>query len=795
MTFSPHSFYSLHFFIYSFHCIPKVSLAALSMSDSESNIGNVTAGSHEDGVFEDYETDSDNGLDVYSIMADDGGNDEGKDVDELENSTTLSSRESIGTTSDISGSQEPETPYDSHLKLYDALFRPIHHSNDSLTNDDDCATKSLPEAVLAVERLLKKGVDINAVDDEGRTVLNRAAETNADTRTIRYLLLRGADRWKRDKSGSPPLSKAVVSGVKAVANEETVMMLVRGTRRGLEKKSIPELEIGSLDIGWATGPKVEREASSQDVAAVSFWVDLANTAEDEKLESTGQDKLELNTADKDGKTVLHLAVKSSTEGVRRLLRSLGADNMKKDRLGYIPLVDAIRLQAKGQTIRLLAMGISLETRDVHENTPLHHAIQNSHFSAIEILIELGADIHSVNLEERAPIHEAIIKGNDEILQLLLQHKANPDQKDYTGVTPLMLSAEIGAPQLAKTLLAYGASMDLTDGSLSTALHYAVEWNQMETLEVLCENGADTTPYRDSGDTALHVAISRNASNLIWPLLDYGADIEAEDGSGRTPLLAAIWEVQLEAAKILLAAGANMKAELVIALSDFAKVVKDVRIIIIEPNPPDDREPKLEIGFYDRAPMDPTDVAKVVKDVKAIKGGKIIELNLFGDRKPELEIGPHNRAPTDQADTAEMVRNLKATKGVKLNLFDTVEVVKKILLRNTQKENGRQQVEKDFASIKHHLSESEKIKKNDTTKNLEYAPAPVSSHAIDACKGFQAVVVDILAGRLKENLYGQTRVYDLLYGEGPEAAIRIERKYGMGKKYQFRWHHLPANNVS
>jgi hypothetical protein len=84
---------------------------------------------------------------------------------------------------------------------------------------------------------------------------------------------------------------------------------------------------------------------------------------------------------------------------------------------------------------------------------------------------------------------------------------------------------------------------------------------------------------------------------------------------------------------------------------------------------------------------------------------------------------------------------------------------------------------------------------DTQNQLSGHSKPTSSYALDACKGFQGVVVDFLAGRLKKNLYGRTSVYELLYGGGPEGVIRPLRLYGMNENRKFRWHHLPANNVS
>jgi hypothetical protein len=84
---------------------------------------------------------------------------------------------------------------------------------------------------------------------------------------------------------------------------------------------------------------------------------------------------------------------------------------------------------------------------------------------------------------------------------------------------------------------------------------------------------------------------------------------------------------------------------------------------------------------------------------------------------------------------------------------------------------------------------------DRPRRLMAQPPPESPYALESCRGFQGLVVDFLPGRLKKNLEGRISVMNLLYGGGPEEAIRPLRLFGMKSEYMFRWHHLPANNVS
>jgi cell wall assembly regulator SMI1 len=63
---------------------------------------------------------------------------------------------------------------------------------------------SFPEEVTYLDLLLGLGLDINAGDTEGRTMLHVAAERTETAADIRLLLDRGADRAVRDRSGKRP---------------------------------------------------------------------------------------------------------------------------------------------------------------------------------------------------------------------------------------------------------------------------------------------------------------------------------------------------------------------------------------------------------------------------------------------------------------------------------------------------------------------------------------------------------------------------------------------------------------
>lgn len=74
------------------------------------------------------------------------------------------------------------------------------------------------EGLAVVEDLLARAVDVEAVDDRGRSALMIAAERGHAT-IAAYLLERGADRARRDKEGKSAIDLASTEAVRAVLSE------------------------------------------------------------------------------------------------------------------------------------------------------------------------------------------------------------------------------------------------------------------------------------------------------------------------------------------------------------------------------------------------------------------------------------------------------------------------------------------------------------------------------------------------------------------------------------------------
>src|SRR5206468_8293382 len=157
---------------------------------------------------------------------------------------------------------------------------------------------------------------------------------------------------------------------------------------------------------------------------------------------------------------------------------------------------------------------------------------------------------------------ASANGSAGMVALLLEAGADANVTDQTGETALMTATKVGNVDAIRTLLDRGAKVDTRDPAFQqTALMMAVRENHPEVVRLLIERGANVNAKTRTGETPGWVL-----PNSV-PGFGHGVGIVRgglpERGSrytipgALTPLLYAARDGRLEAARILVAAKANV----------------------------------------------------------------------------------------------------------------------------------------------------------------------------------------------------------------------------------------------
>lgn len=160
-------------------------------------------------------------------------------------------------------------------------------------------------------------------------------------------------------------------------------------------------------------------------------------------------------------TPLHASASwCNTTMVRILLELGGADIHAKDSKGNTPLHlvterDETLDERLDTTLIIVSKGASIESQNLHRETPLFLAVRNKAMAVAALLIELGANIEHRNKRGETPIYCALRTHSVPMIRLLHAEGCRTDIQNTRGETPL----DISAKQNMRTGRFFSAMMD------------------------------------------------------------------------------------------------------------------------------------------------------------------------------------------------------------------------------------------------------------------------------------------------------------------------------------------------
>jgi ankyrin repeat protein len=256
------------------------------------------------------------------------------------------------------------------------------------------------------------------------------------------------------------------------------------------------------------------------------------------------------------------------------LLSMGVSvNPPAVRGGPTPLHLAGRMaQVEAMKILLEAGASTSSVASQSGETPLHVAAAHGSVEVIELLFKGGADIGVQDSSGYTPLQGACLKGHHAVVELLAAHKSTEEDmvEGYNPLTdqhddpPLMIAIEKGYPKIAEVLLRHGSNPDIED-EYGTALLQSVQFERLEIVQLLLGRNADPNKVRPKTIPAIVEAAARENLEMIELLLKHGADPEkkelpgASSGFQRTALQLAVQDGLTKTVKLLLDRGANPDA--------------------------------------------------------------------------------------------------------------------------------------------------------------------------------------------------------------------------------------------
>src|SRR5499427_2281777 len=174
---------------------------------------------------------------------------------------------------------------------------------------------------------------------------------------------------------------------------------------------------------------------------------------------------------------------------------------------------------------------------------------------------LSVGVASTAWAANSPIADAAQNQNREAIRSLLRQKADVNAPQVDGTTALHWAVRLNDLDTADVLIRAGAKVNATNRDGATPLQLAALNGSAAMIEKLVKAGADpNAPLSSSGDTALMLAARTGTTDAIKVLFETGGNVNAKESwGGTTPLMSAVAERHPAAVKMLIERGADVSA--------------------------------------------------------------------------------------------------------------------------------------------------------------------------------------------------------------------------------------------
>lgn len=388
-----------------------------------------------------------------------------------------------------------------------------------------------------VEKLLKRGAEINAKDTDGWTPLMFAISRDNPSdkmEIIEKLLAHGADINLPDNQGKTAMDLAFEAKNVQIANS---ILRNYAARRGLEVTS-GNLLLDTIQEKNYSFVRALLKIPRMDITAknVNGQTALMLAVEDGQAEIIGEilakDNTIINETNKDGFTALMLAtLKGDAKAVSLLLQSPIVNLDIADKRGRTALTIAIQKNHAGIIRQLLTKNV-FRANECGKNglTPLMVAIKEGSPDVVSAFIESrGVDINAKDKFGKTPLMFAVQSGKVDIVKKLLEERPdiNINAVDKAGWSALMFAAYYGNTAILEDLIKHGAKVDIEDKDHCTPLMIAT-WSGVDDVikklldqEAIARTEQRDVPLIDSYGGALKFALSKKRFDFANEILARG----------------------------------------------------------------------------------------------------------------------------------------------------------------------------------------------------------------------------------------------------------------------------------
>lgn len=188
---------------------------------------------------------------------------------------------------------------------------------------------------------------------------------------------------------------------------------------------------------------------------------------------------DVDQADTDSMTPLHIACQKGHEECARLQVEGGADINQANNNGEPPLYTACRKSRQACARLLTESGADIRAACFYAWTELHILCAVGDVKKVQSLVEGGVDVNQADDDDgTTPLHVACANGHAACVRLLLESGAAVNLADISGESPLITACGRGHEACVRLLIEGGADINQAQGgnNLATPVWIAC-WNK------------------------------------------------------------------------------------------------------------------------------------------------------------------------------------------------------------------------------------------------------------------------------------------------------------------------------
>nr|XP_042711889.1 DNA polymerase kappa isoform X2 [Chrysemys picta bellii] len=334
-----------------------------------------------------------------------------------------------------------------------------------------------------MEKLLRKNVNINAVNTLQRTALHFAVAGNHIS-TVDFLLHHKARVDVADKHGLMAIHLAAWSG-----NLDIMRMLVKAgaDQKATDQEGMNVLHFAALNnnvdiVDYLLQELQLKDLNKPDEKGKRAFLLAAEKGHVEMIYNLISLKLFTSEKDKEGNTAVHLAAKNGHCEVLEVLLNQWEEINELNQNGETPFYLAVEGGHEKCAELLLEAGSDINISNKHNSNALHISTQNGHTSLVTFLISKNIDL--VPKPENSPLHLAVLSNHLPIVISFLDANYDINALNQKQQTPLHLAADLGNVELVELLLKAGCDLKIADKQGKTALAVASRSNHALIVDMI-----------------------------------------------------------------------------------------------------------------------------------------------------------------------------------------------------------------------------------------------------------------------------------------------------------------------